>query len=454
MGRRRLIRASILGGLALSLVTVAGWWTSRRSTPPSVPEPGLTATTEPEVRADLAVLAEAVRTDSRSASRWGEYAQSLRAYGFHEPADVCFEAAAALDPEDGRWPYLLGSHRAEADAAGAAEWLARAVRAKLPNEVREPARLRWVEALLTAGRVVEARAALGPDPPSSPRAKLAAAGIAAAEGDDRGASVWLAGLAEYPSAARTVLILQADICRRQGRTSYAAVLSERAAAAPNVRWPDPLVDSIHRRNRSRAARMDQAAALLRSGRPFDAEQILFPMSTVENPDPRVLVGLAEARSARGDRAGAAEALAAAMRLDPLNTSANYQVGVHHFEVGERLWHEGKQDAARERFREANGRFDLVLSVSPNFGKAILLKGVALNRFLGQVEEGLTLIRRYIELRPEISEGYLLYGQALADSSREMEAVVTLRRAIETAEPGDRRAADLLNKLTEHQPNRR
>lgn len=433
----------------LLLVAVAvGWWASRRPSLPPVPEPELAATTEPEVRADLSKLAEAVRAEPRSAAKWGDYAQSLRAYGFHEAADVCFEAAAKLDPDDGRWPYLLGVYRADADPAGAAEWLARAVRANLPNDAREPCKLRWVEALLAAGKVAEAKAALGPDPPSGPRAKLAAAGIAAAEGDDRATSVQLAGLAEYPPAARTVLTLQADIARRQGRTSYAALLSERAAAAPNARWPDPLADPIQRLNRSRASRMDQAAAMLRAGRPADAEQILLPMTAEANPDPRALVGLAEARTAQGDRAGAAEALAHALRLDPANTSANYQLGVHHFDAGERLWREGKQDAARDRFREAVERFDRVLSASPNFGKAILLKGVALNRFLGRTEEGLALIRRYIELRPEIGEGYLLYGQALADGGRGAEAVVTLRRAAEMAEPGDRRAAELLNKLSE------
>jgi hypothetical protein len=79
--------------------------------------------------------------------------------------------------------------------------------------------------------------------------------------------------------------------------------------------------------------------------------------------------------------------------------------------------------------------------------------VALNRFLGRTDEGLTLIRRYIELRPEVGEGYLLYGQALADGGRAADAAATLKRAAELAERGDRRAADLLNKLTGPQSDR-
>ena len=78
----------------------------------------------------------------------------------------------------------------------------------------------------------------------------------------------------------------------------------------------------------------------------------------------------------------------------------------------------------------------------------------MNRFLGQTDEGLTLIRRYIELRPEIGEGYLLYGQALAESEHKDEALVALRRAVELAEPGDRRAAELVRKMSEAQSERR
>ena len=115
-------------------------------------------------------------------------------------ADRCFQVAADLDPADGRWPYLIGIHLADADPAAAVAWLERAAHGTVPAEARETVRARLAETLLAAGRPADALAALGPDPAaSSPRIRLAAARAAAAAGDDRAAAEFLGDLADYPS---------------------------------------------------------------------------------------------------------------------------------------------------------------------------------------------------------------------------------------------------------------
>jgi cytochrome c-type biogenesis protein CcmH/NrfG len=76
----------------------------------------------------------------------------------------------------------------------------------------------------------------------------------------------------------------------------------------------------------------------------------------------------------------------------------------------------------------------------------LLKGAALHRFLGRPQEGLELLRRSVQLYPDVGEGHLLLGQALADDGQKEAAADSLRRAAELAKPGDRRAADALAKL--------
>jgi tetratricopeptide (TPR) repeat protein len=242
--------------------------------------------------------------------------------------------------------------------------------------------------------------------------------------------------------------LRADICRRQGRTSYAEYLAGRAAEVPEGSWPDPLTDPVRSRDLSPGGRLDEAARMLRAGRPDEAERLLRPLTAhpATSSDPRAFVGLAEALAAQGDRKGALQALAGAVRADPKNLSANYQIGLLHFKTGEDLWAAGRSDAARAEFREAVAWLDKAMALSPEFGKGLLLKGAALHRFLGQPQEGLALLRRYVQLYPGVGEGHFLLGQALADEGQTDAAAASLRRAAELAQPGDRRAVDALAKL--------
>src|SRR5262249_50677194 len=136
----------------------------------------------------------------------------------------------------------------------------------------------------------------------------------------------------------------------------------------------------------------------------------------------------------------------AVRVDPKNLAANYRIGLLHFDTGEKLWAAGRADLARAEFREAVTWLDKALALNPNFGKGLLLKGAALHRFLGRPEDGLELLRRFVQLRPEVGEGHLLLGQALAESGQLDAAAAELRRAAELAQPGDHRAVDALAKL--------
>jgi tetratricopeptide (TPR) repeat protein len=193
--------------------------------------------------------------------------------------------------------------------------------------------------------------------------------------------------------------------------------------------------------------LDEAARLLRTGQPVEAERLLRPLTAGPGAtDPQAFVGLAEAREAQGDRNGALAALARAVQVDPKNLAANYQIGLLHFDTGEKLWAAGRAEDARAEFRKAVTWLDKALAINPNFGKGLLLKGAALHRFLGRPADGLALLRRFVQLRPEVGEGHFLLGQALADDGQAVAATASLRRAAELAHPGDRRAADALAKL--------
>jgi tetratricopeptide (TPR) repeat protein len=423
-------------------------WANRGPSLPPIPRPGATAFTEPEVKADVSEAARRVELAPKSAAAWGEYGIVLRAYRQHPEADQCFHVAAALDPADGRWPYLIGVHLAGTDPAAAVPWLERAARGTVIPAARDTVQARLAETLLAAGRPADALAAIGPDPAaSSPRIRLAAAQAAMAVGDDRAAAEYLGDPVDYPPAARQALLLCSGVCRRRGRTSYADYLAGLAADAPTALWPDPLADPIQSRDLSPGGRLDEAARLLRAGQAAGAERLLRPLTAgPAASDPRAFVGLAEVRESRGDLKGAMDALIQAVRIDPKNLAANYQIGLLHFHTGEQLWAAGRADEARGEFREAVTWLDNALSVNPEFGKGLLLKGAALHRFLGQQEKGLALLRQFVQLRPEVGEGHLLLGQALADVGQKDAAAASLRRAAELAPPGDHQAADALSKL--------
>ena len=438
-----------LQGLVIACVA----WATLTIRVPEIPRPAPSAFTDPDVQADVAKAARRVELEPRSAAAWGEYGIVLRAYRQHPEADRCFQVAAKLDPADGRWPYLIGAHLVDADPAAAVPWLERAVHAKVPDAARETVLARLAETLLAAGRPADALAALGPDAlAAGPRIRLAAAKAAAATGDDRSADEFLGDLDDHPAIARQVLLLRSEICRRQGRTSFADYLAARAADSPEFGWPDPLTDPIPARDLSPGGRLDEAARLLRAGKAAEAERLLAPLTATSSAsDARAFVGLAEARQAQGNRKGALEALDHAVRVDPKNLAANYQIGLLHFDAGEQMWAAGRADEARDEFRVAVKWLDEGLAINADFGKALLLKGAALHRFLGQSEAGMTLLRRFVELRPEVGEGHLVLGQALADAGQSEAAVTSLRRAVELAQPGDRRAADALAKLAPPDP---
>src|SRR5436190_23669063 len=133
-------------GVAVAGVAVACVaWATRKAPVPEIPRPGPSAFTEREVWMDVTGAARRVELEPRSADAWGQYGIVLRAYRQHPEADRCFQVAADLDPADGRWPYLIGTHLADADPTAAVAWLERAARGTVPAATREAVRARLAE---------------------------------------------------------------------------------------------------------------------------------------------------------------------------------------------------------------------------------------------------------------------------------------------------------------------
>ncbi len=415
---------------------------------PIPPEIDFASKLEPIVVSDITTARNSVLSNSRSAAAWGEYGEVLRTYSFDEQSNVCFRAASSLDTNDGRWPYLLADNLNKSDPAAAIGWFALAAKRKVPEIAQEMVKLRYVETLLALDRASEARAELGGDEQKSDRAKIALARAAVALGDITLAAEILSDMSNHPTVARQVLLLQAEIYR-DTRPSFAVDAAKRAVNAPNVPWPDPIVGSIARRNRSRSGLLDQAAELLGGGKPKDAEKILRSLAVATSPDAKPYVGLAEAYMALGDFQSAVRELETGLTIEPKSLVVNYQRGKLHFALAEQLIQAKKPSEAKGEFQKAIDRLDVALAANPDFGKALLLKGTALSEFLDKPEEGIGLLRRFVVLRPEVSEGHYLLGRSLAKQNQMSEATSCFRTAASLSVKGDNRARQALQNLEQN-----
>src|SRR5438128_5493330 len=106
-----LARRPLLVAAFLVLACGAGvvWYYIRpkpapTATPPEVKAEGI----DPSVAAAISAARQKVLDDPRSAAAWGELGKLLLAHTFEAEAEVCFEQAERLDPDDGRWPYYRG----------------------------------------------------------------------------------------------------------------------------------------------------------------------------------------------------------------------------------------------------------------------------------------------------------------------------------------------------------
>ncbi len=441
--RRGLILIAFLAaGLALA------WWAANRVSLPPIPEASFAAAVDPIVREDIRQARQKVVENLRSATAWGEYGLTLRAYEFQSEADIALATAAALDPAEARWPYLMGTHVAPTDPNLAVGWFQKARKAEPADAaVRDAIRSHLVESLLAADRLADAKAALGPGPFASPRSKLAAARIALLDGDDQGAAEYLLEVHNHPSAARQALALESQLYLRQGRPSFAAHTSQLAARTAEEPWADPFADDVPKHDHTVAGRLGWAAQLLSRKQPAEAEKVLAPL-VGSSPDPRVNLLVGQAQLALGDRPQAIRTLGAGVNAHPNDLPIRYKLGLVLFDDGEQLMSFNQPDAARRRFTQAVGQFDKVLTVEPDFGKAILLKGTALSRFLDQPKEGVLLLQQYVAGHPDVGEGHLLLGQTYAAMNKPAEAKESLRRAALLANPDDSRAAQALARLEE------
>ena len=330
-----------------------------------------------------AQIGELQRLVTAQTGAYGDLGQVYLAYGFNDAAADCFANAAAGDPRDPRWPYLLGAaHQAAGRLDEAAKGFLRAL------ELKPDAAAGYVhlgEIRLLQGKPEEAAAVLQ-KALSTPATQAAARSLlgqaALARRDFKAAAEHLeAALAAVPEANR----LHYPLALAYRGLGDKAKAEEHLARAGQVglKAPDPLLDAVT------GLRVGERVALMRgrvaaqAGRYAEAAEEFRKALAARPESVEARVNLGSVLALAGDRAGAIAELREALRGDPANVTA-------HFNLGSLL--------AESAPDEARPHLEAVVAARPADAEARRLLAKLL-RDAGQLPAALEQYRRAVELAP-------------------------------------------------------
>jgi tetratricopeptide (TPR) repeat protein len=389
LGRRRIWAALVLAALGAG----GGWLWWRGHAAPEPPAVVLDQA-DPVVRdAVTAARAEVVKAP-RSSAAWGKLGMVLRVYDFADAAVVAFAQAARLDPEEPRWPYLLGRslHRTPEKAV---PYLQTAV--GLCGVRPLGPLLKLAETLLELGQLDEAeelyrrasRAAPTELRSQDAQIQLGMARVAMAREQWEMAIDHLQRCTASPFARQQALnLLAAAYGRLPGRSRDADIAAAQAQLPPDdldFSLLDPFMQEVSELGNSKNQRLTAAILLKAEGRRDQAVAQLQKLTLDYPDDVWPQIKLAEAQLGGGDFAGAASAAQAALTRDPKAAQA-------HFYLGAALFHLADESCRR------TGQTDTA-----------------------QLQAAIRSLRRATELKPGHGYAYNYLGQALRLDQRPREA---------------------------------
>jgi tetratricopeptide (TPR) repeat protein len=391
-----------------------------------------TAGMAPEVASLLERQRAEVQKHPKSGEAWGRLGGLLKSCNLASAAVVCLNEAARLAPGDPRWPFLRGTLPGPADEVTSA--LGRA--AQLTGFDPEAPRLRWIRALIEAGRADEARRAaeaLARARPDCPPARLYLAQLHQAKGEWREAvaAAQAGGCAESPFTARAAATLLAVAYGRMGDTNAAERAARQATILPaDASWPDPFEEEVLAWRNDPRSLSDRAQNHLLGGRPEAARPLIEQLAR-EHPnfaETWLLLGRAQYLQRRPREAETT--LRRHLQMDPTSVNGHFQLGMALL--------------AQQEFLEATKSFQKAIDLKPDFGPAYFNLAFALAR-MGQNREAVEPFRQAIRHSPEKIDSYILLADLHVQLGEPAEAARLAALAAQL-DPNDRRLPDLRQKL--------
>jgi tetratricopeptide (TPR) repeat protein len=387
-----------------------------------------------------------VQQQPMSASSWGALAMTLQAHEFEQQAADCYSRAAALDPNDPRWPYLHARTIRMTDPQSAVQQLQRAV--ALTGNNPAAVRLTLCELLMELNRLDEAEQQLATflaEQSEDPRARIAQARLMFRRGNNAECIQQLEGLITYldkqgrlKDRRLSLQLLMAEALRRQGQVERSEELRHNAMHQTDPSWPDPYYNQV--RDRKTGLKVNLVEADLMFGRREYEKSIELLQQTVQKyPDSiwgkillaRALIRTGAPDSKHPDRAArlqhAQELLEDVLRVDQNSVEAMFRLG-----VAKGYQHETAEAAAL---------YERAISIKPDFAEAYY--NLALCRAqLQDIDGAIQAAEAAVAAEPTLVDGYRVAGSLLLQLGRYAQAERQLDRAVRL-QPDDNRLRQLL-----------
>lgn len=386
----------------------------------------------------------------------GELGMLYEAHGIHGAALECYEQAAALAPDEPRWPYLEALEHARAGALETA--LSRLERSLALDDSYLPAHLHRGNWLLDLDRLDDADLAFSRaaelDPGDS-SAALGRARVVLRRGAYDDAIERLEALVQQRRGDPYVRQLLGVALQRAGRVDEVreALVGARDARPP--RWADPRHDQVAASKTGFGAEMALAEDMLSGGRHAEAIDLLERLRLERPGDRPLLNNLSVAYRQAGRHDEAFAVLEDGLRRHPdyfafhLNISSDHARrgdlarALHHLTRASELnptisrpyVMKGQLLTRARRLEEARSAFESALAYEPDEPTSLFYGGV-LSLELGRVERADELLTRTIELAPNNVPATI--GLATARMRRgQLEQAAALLERAEAAQPGNR-----------------
>ncbi len=282
-------------------------------------------------------------TRERAARLYGQLGYTLSAHEFRAAAATCYSNARVLEPENARWPYLLGVLEIENARLEEALVLLEDALDLAPDHL--PTLLRIGNTALKmadaerAGRAFSAARHTAPD---SAAALCGLGRLASLQGRLEDAVAAFERCLELQPSANRYHAALASALKRLGRSDEARSHVELYGTA-DVAFADPWLEEIRRAGVGQDALLERATGALEREQ-WDAAQRLFEEAISADPqDQRARKGLATLRQRTGDLTGAETLYREILGASPNDALA-------HFNLASLLAQRGDAEQAITHFR--------------------------------------------------------------------------------------------------------